>query len=237
MHEKNEKPIEIGRLQRFAVDYVLDRNMQLFHAGPPNGKQVACVGAGPASLACAAELAKLGYHVTIFDRNELPGGLDTHGIAAYKLRAKDSLREVELIRGSRRRIPPEHRPLGATCLFEKLEKDFDAIFIGIGLGETWDLKIPGEELDGVVGAMEFIEPTKTRAFKDVPVGRRVACIGAGNTAIDVVTAAKRLGAEQVHLIYRRGESRYARVSLRIRSGQTRWRDFSLATAADPCCWQ
>src|SRR6202789_1832153 len=151
MHEKQEKPIEIGRLQRFAVDYVL----------------------------------------TIFDRNELPGGLDTHGIAAYKLRAKDSLREVDLIRA----LGVEFRQnttVGRDVLFEKLEKDFDAIFIGIGLGETWDLKIPGDELDGVVGAMEFIEPTKTRAFKDVPVGRRVACIGAGNTAIDVVTAAKRL---------------------------------------------
>ena len=160
---------------------------------------------GPASLACAAELAKLGYHVTIFDRNELPGGLDTHGIAAYKLRAKDSLREVDLIRG----LGVEFRQsitVGRDISFEKLEKDFDAIFIGIGLGETWDLKIPGGELDGVVGAMEFIEPTKTRPFQDVPVGRRVACIGAGNTAIDVVTAAKRLGAEQVHLIYRRGES-------------------------------
>jgi dihydropyrimidine dehydrogenase (NAD+) subunit PreT len=205
MHEKEAKPIEIGRLQRFAVDYVLDRGIQLFRAGPPNGKRVACVGSGPASLACAAELAKLGYQVEIFDRNELPGGLDTHGIAAYKLRANDSLREVDLIRA----LGVEFRQnttVGRDISFEKIEKDFDAIFIGIGLGETWDLKIPGDELDGVVGAMEFIEPTKTRSFQDVPVGRRVACIGAGNTAIDVVTAAKRLGAEQVHLIYRRGES-------------------------------
>ena len=205
MHEKKEKPIEIGRLQRFAVDYVLDHNIQLFHAGQPNGKRAACIGAGPASLACAAELAKLGYHVTIFDRNELAGGLDTHGIAAYKLRAKDSLREIDLIRD----LGVEFRQniiVGRDVLFENLEKDFDAIFVGIGLGETWDLKIPGDELDGVVGAMEFIEPTKTRPFQDVPVGRRVACIGAGNTAIDVVTAAKRLGAEQVHLIYRRGET-------------------------------
>ena len=205
MHEKKEKPIEIGRLQRFAVDYVLDRGIQLFRAGAPNGKRVACVGSGPASLACAAELAKLGYRAEIFDRNELPGGLDTHGIAAYKLRANDSLREVDQIRA----LGVEFRQnttVGRDISFEKIEEDFDAIFIGIGLGETWDLKIPGNELDGVVGAMEFIEPTKTRSFQDVPVGRRVACIGAGNTAIDVVTAAKRLGAEQVHLIYRRGET-------------------------------
>jgi glutamate synthase (NADPH/NADH) small chain len=205
MHEKNEKPIEIGRLQRYSVDYVLDRHIKLFHAGAPNGKKVACIGSGPASLACAAELARRGYKVTIFDRNVLPGGLDTLGIAAYKLRAKDSLREVEMIRD----LGVEFRQkitVGKDKSFSDLEKEFDAIFIGVGLGETWDLQIPGEEFEGVVGALEFIEATKTLPFGEVPVGRRVACIGAGNTAIDVVTAAKRLGAEQVHLIYRRGES-------------------------------
>jgi dihydropyrimidine dehydrogenase (NAD+) subunit PreT len=204
MHEKNEKPIEIGRLQRYSVDYVLDRHIKLFHAGAPNGKKVACIGSGPASLACAAELAQRGHKVTIFDRNGLPGGLDTLGIAAYKLRAKDSLREVEMIRD----LGVEFRQkvtVGKDKSFNDLEREFDAIFVGIGLGETWDLKIPGEEFEGVIGALEFIEATKTLPFGDVPVGRRVACIGAGNTAIDVVTAAKRLGAEQVHLIYRRGE--------------------------------
>src|SRR5271156_3210319 len=136
MHEKEEKPIEIGRLQRYAVDYVLDRNIRLFEAGAPNGKRVACVGSGPASLACAAELAKLGYHVTIFDRNELPGGLDTHGIAAYKLRASDSLREIGMVRD----LGVEFRQntvIGRDVSFTQLEKDFAAIFIGIGLGEPW----------------------------------------------------------------------------------------------------
>ena len=204
MHEKEEKPIEIGRLQRYAVDHVLDRNIQLFHPGAPNGKHVALIGSGPASLACAAELAKLGYRTTIFDRNELAGGLDTYGIAAYKLRAKDTLREVELVRG----LGVEFRQkttVGSDITFAQLEKDFDAIFIGVGLGDTGALKIPGEDLQGVIGAMEFIEPTKVRPFAQLNVGRRIACIGAGNTAIDVVTAAKRLGAEIVHLIYRRGE--------------------------------
>ncbi|MFZ1975004.1 MAG: NAD(P)-dependent oxidoreductase [Candidatus Acidiferrales bacterium] len=204
MHEKEEKPIEIGRLQRYAVDHVLDNNIQLFHAGAPNGKRLACIGSGPASLACAAELAKLGYQVTVFDSNELPGGLDTLGIAAYKLRAKDSLREVELVRA----LGVEFRQnttVGRDVTFDQVEKQFDAIFIGVGLGETWDLNMPGEDLTGVYGAMEFIEPTKVLPLRDVSIGRRVACIGAGNTAIDVVTAAKRLGAEIVHLIYRRGE--------------------------------
>jgi glutamate synthase (NADPH/NADH) small chain len=204
MHEKEEKPIEIGRLQRYAVDHVLDRNIQLFRAGAPNGKCIALIGSGPASLACAAELAKLGYRTTIFDRNELPGGLDTYGIAAYKLRAKDALREVELVRS----IGVEFRQkvtVGRDITFAQLEKDFDAIFIGVGLGETGNLGVPGEDLQGVVGAMEFIEPTKIHPFAQLTIGRRIACIGAGNTAIDVVTAAKRLGAEIVHLIYRRGE--------------------------------
>ena len=98
MHEKGEPPIEIGRLQRYAVDHVLDNNIQLFHAGAPNGKKVACIGSGPASLACAAELAKWGYDVTIFDRNELPGGLNTYGIAAYKARAEDAIREADLVK-------------------------------------------------------------------------------------------------------------------------------------------
>jgi glutamate synthase (NADPH/NADH) small chain len=204
MHEKQEKPIEIGRLQRYAVDHVLDKNIHLFHAGAPNGKRLACFGSGPASLACAAELAKLGYQATIFDRNDLPGGLDTLGIAAYKLRAKDSLREVELVRGLGVEFR-QNKTVGRDITFDQLEKQFDAIFIGVGLGETWDLNLSGQNLDGVFGAMEFIEATKVRSFADVNVGRRVVCIGAGNTAIDVVTAAKRLGAEIVHLIYRRGE--------------------------------
>jgi dihydropyrimidine dehydrogenase (NAD+) subunit PreT len=204
MLEKGAKPIEIGRLQRFSVDYVLDRHIQLFRAGKPNGKRVACIGSGPASLACAAELAKMGYSITVFDRHEFPGGLNTYGIAAYKTRAKDSLREVEMVRA----LGVEFRQktaVGRDISFAQLEKDFDAIFIGIGLGETEALALPGEDLIGVRGAIEFIEQTKLGSFAEVEVGRRVACIGAGNTAIDVVTAAKRLAAETVHLIYRRGE--------------------------------
>jgi dihydropyrimidine dehydrogenase (NAD+) subunit PreT len=204
MVEKGMKPIEIGRLQRHAVDYVLDRHIRLFQPGPANGKRVACIGSGPASLACAAELAKRGYRVTIFDRNESPGGLNTYGIAAYKLRAADSLREVEFVRdlGVEFRQKSE---VGRDVTFIQLEKEHDAIFIGVGLGETWDLDVASRALQGIYGAIEFIERTKMNSFDKVEIGRRVACIGAGNTAIDVVTAARRLGAEVVHMIYRRGE--------------------------------
>src|ERR1700730_14219859 len=159
---------------------------------------------GPASLSCAAELARQGYHITIFDRRELPGGLSTYGIAAYKTRATDSLREVEMVKS----LGVEFRQkmeVGRDVTFDQLEKDFDAIFAGVGLGETWAMDIPGEDLEGVYGAIEFIERTKVLPFAKITVGRRVACIGAGNTAIDVVTAARRLGAETVHLIYRRSQ--------------------------------
>jgi glutamate synthase (NADPH/NADH) small chain len=204
MHEKGEAPIEIGRLQRYSVDYVLANKIQLFRAGAPNGKRVACIGSGPASLACAAELAKLGYDVTIFDRHDLPGGLNTYGIAAYKTRAADAVHESDLVKqlGVKFRQKTE---VGRDISFADLETQFDAIFIGVGLGETWALELPGENLQGVYGAIEFIEQTKIQPFREIELGRRIACIGAGNTAIDVVTAARRLGAEAVYLVYRRGE--------------------------------
>jgi len=204
MHEKGELPIEIGRLQRYAVDHVLANHIQLFQPGAPNGKRVACIGSGPASLACAAELAKWGYEVTIFDRNEFPGGLNTYGIAAYKTRAADSIREVDLIRQLGVKFQ-QGVEIGRDVILETLEREFGAVFIGVGLGETWDLRLPGENLRGVFGAIEFIEKTKVQPLHEVEVGLRVACIGAGNTAIDVVTAARRLGAQTVNLIYRRGE--------------------------------
>lgn len=204
MVEKGEEPIEIGRLQRHAADYVLDRNIELFQRATANGKRVACIGAGPASLACAAELAKWGFDVTVFDRRENPGGLNTYGIAAYKMRASDAIREVNLVRqlGVKFR---QNTEVGRDISFLDLESQFDAIFMGVGLGETWDLTLPGETLQGVLGAIEFIERTKVQPLHDVEIGRRIACIGAGNTAIDVVTAARRLGAEAVYLVYRRGE--------------------------------
>jgi dihydropyrimidine dehydrogenase (NAD+) subunit PreT len=204
MHERGESPIEIGRLQRYAVEYVLRRDIQLFSPGAPNGKRVACIGSGPASLACAGELAKYGYEVAVYDRHELPGGLNTYGIAAYKARAADSVREVDLVKQLGVTFC-QKTEVGRDVGIADLERQCDAIFIGVGLGETCALNVPGEELHGVYGAIEFIERTKVQPFGQIEVGRRVACIGAGNTAIDVVTAARRLGAETVYLIYRRGE--------------------------------
>jgi len=202
LNAEGKKPVEIGRLQRYAVDPVIARGTQLFKAAAPNGYRVALIGAGPASLSCAAELRKRGYETVVFDANPQPGGLNTYGIAAYKMRAHDVAREIEMVRS----LGVEIRSgvsIGKDVTVDNLERDYDAIFIGVGLGETEDLRIPGEDLADCRDALSFIEETKSKSFDQVQVAKRVAVIGAGNTAIDVVTAARRLGAEEVYMVYRR----------------------------------
>ncbi|MGD1095537.1 MAG: NAD(P)-dependent oxidoreductase [Bryobacteraceae bacterium] len=199
LHRYNKQPIEIGRLQRHAMDHFYSHHPSI--PVPEAGeKRVACVGAGPASLACAAELRRRGLAVTVFDRNPMAGGLNTYGIAEYKLRPADSLKEVELVlsMGAEFRLGVE---IGDDI--DSLEREFDAIFIGVGLGPTHRLNLPGDDLPGVVDALRFIADYKTGS---TPVGRHVAVIGAGNTAIDAATAARRLGAERVHILYRRSEA-------------------------------
>ena len=199
-----DKPIEIGRLQRYATDFAVESGRQIFQKGAPNGKKVAIIGSGPAGLSCATYLARLGYEVTIYEKKPLAGGLDTYGMAEYKMSQKDSLDEVALVGklGVEFRLNCE---IGSDVLFEDLQKNYDAIFVGVGLGATRDLNVVGEDLDGVLDALYFIEKIKTRDWENVPIGKIVAVIGAGNTAIDAVTQAKRLGAEKVLLIYRRTE--------------------------------
>ena len=203
LNGEGKRPVMIGRLQRHAVDHVLDNNISLFAPGKPNGKRVALIGGGPASLSCAFYLRLEGYETVIFDAHPKPGGLNTYGIAAYKMRADESVRETGMIR----EMGVEFRcgvTVGKDISLAQLEKEYDAVFIGIGLGDTEKLGIEGESLEGSMDALTFIEQTKTRKFTDVTVGKRVAVIGGGNTAIDVATAAKRLGAEDVYMVYRRG---------------------------------
>jgi glutamate synthase (NADPH/NADH) small chain len=159
------------------------------------------VGGGPASIACAAELRRRGLAVTIFDNRPLPGGLNTYGVAEYKLRPTDSLREVDLVRS----LGVEFRQaeIGIDPPLATLEQQFDRIFLGLGLGSMLQLDIPGEQSSGVIDALQFIARYKTS--HDIAVGRRVAVIGGGNTAIDAANAACRLGAPEVHIFYRRGE--------------------------------
>jgi dihydropyrimidine dehydrogenase (NAD+) subunit PreT len=197
-----QKPIEIGRLQRYATDHVLSRSRDVLRAGAPNGRSVGIVGSGPAGLSCATYLARLGYAVTIYERKPLAGGLDTYGMAEYKMTQRVSQEEVAQVA----RLGVEIRTnteVGRDVAFDELTSRHDAVFLGVGLGATRSLGIPGEELEGVYDALDFIERIKSRDWPTVPVGRTVAVVGAGNTAVDAVTQARRLGAERVLMIYRR----------------------------------
>jgi glutamate synthase (NADPH/NADH) small chain len=198
----DHKPIQIGRLQRYATDHVMDRGIDVFKPGTPTGKKVAVIGAGPAGLSCAAELAKLGHSVTVLEKKPLAGGLSTYGIVVFREPVEVSLAEVEMVK----RLGVEIKTginVGVDISLENLTSGFDAVFIGVGLGKVPTLGIPGENLPGVVDGIEFIEATKTQKLETIKVGKRVAVIGAGNTAIDAATIAKRLGAEQVVMVYRR----------------------------------
>ncbi|MEK7767936.1 MAG: FAD-dependent oxidoreductase, partial [bacterium] len=202
-HHMEERPVTIALLQRYATDFAMKKKIQFFAPGKPTGKNVAVIGAGPSGLACAHELRVLGHAVTVFEAKNILGGLNTWGIAEYKMGKDVSLYEVQMILDLGVEVR-ENTPVTPEML-PKLEKVFDAIFVGIGLGETNALKIPGEDLPGVRDALSFIEEIKMKPLHTVDVGRRVAVIGAGNTAVDAATQAKRLGAEWVAMVYRRGE--------------------------------
>lgn len=201
MHRYNEQPIEIARLQRFAMDSLHESGAPLpFEPGEDTGKSVALIGGGPASLACAAELRRRGIRAETFDARPLPGGLNTYGIAEYKLPLAESLREIDML-----------AQLGVTFHFSvtvdakkltELEASHDAVFLGVGLGAIHKLGIAGETLHGVTNALDYIADYKSGKITSAP--ERVAIIGAGNTAIDAANAAARLGASEVHMVYRRG---------------------------------
>lgn len=201
MHGFNEQPIEIGRLQRFAMDNFHAQGGRLPRKSDENHpEKIACIGAGPASLAAAAELQQRGFQVTVFDKRLLPGGLNTYGMAEYKLHLADSLDEIELIKelGVEFRLGVD---ISGEASLAELEAEFDIIFIGAGLGAMHRLEVPGESHTGVIDALQFIEDYKTG--KTTQITDNVVVVGAGNTAIDAANAAKRLGAKSVSILYRR----------------------------------
>lgn len=198
------RPVPIGKLQAYATDPVVQGGIQLFTAAPATGKKVAIVGGGPAGLSCAAELTKLGHETIVFDGAAEPGGLNTNGIAEYKLERTAALAEIEWLKGLGVKI--RHNTfVGDDVTFAELLEDFDALFVGAGLGDIPELGLPGEDLSGVLDALQLIADAKARTISPGEfTGKNVIVLGGGNTALDAVRLAVRLGALSTTLVYRRG---------------------------------
>ncbi len=204
-HGDGQPPIQIGRLQRHATDWLIASGETTFRAGPANGMSVGLVGSGPASLAAAVRLREWGYDVTLYEAQKKGGGLDTYGIVSFRLPVDVSLAEVDLVERLGARFEYGVR-VGKDITKDELLKRHDALFVAVGLGVPPRLNVPGEDLPGVLDALPFIEETKTKDPATIRVGRNVLVIGAGNTAVDAATAARRLGAETVTMVYRRTEA-------------------------------
>lgn len=202
---EEDRPVRIGALQRHATDWLMEREATPFVRAPATGRRIAVVGAGPAGLACAHRLALHGHGVTVFDAKPKPGGLNEYGIAAYKLADDFAQREVAFILGVGGIAVEHDRLLGRDLDLTALREEYDAVFLAIGQAGVRALDLEGEALAGVHNAVDFIAALRQSVDKSaLPVGRRVVVIGGGNTAIDAATQARRLGAEDVTIVYRRG---------------------------------
>ena len=204
VYKKDDTPIRIGDLQRYSIDWAMHNNVKIFEPGKPTGKHVAIIGGGPAGLSAARDLRRFGHDVTIFDAHEELGGLNTYGIVPFRLSADVAIWEAQQVIDLGVKVVTKCI-VGRDITMEALIKDFDAVVLACGMGGVPKLGIPGEELEGVYDALEFIE--RAKMGQDVGVlGNHVAVIGAGNTAIDALTCSKRLGVERVTMYYRRGEA-------------------------------
>jgi dihydropyrimidine dehydrogenase (NAD+) subunit PreT len=203
--EQEGKAIEIGRLQRYAVDPILQSGVQPFVRTRPTGKRVAVVGGGPAGLSCAHRLAFLGHEVTVIEARERLGGLNEYGVAEYKVPEHFARAEVDFILGIGGISVQTATRLGRDVSLTELRRGFDAVFLGMGLAGVNALNCDGEALKGVYDAVDYIATLRqAEEFATLPVGRRIVVIGGGNTAVDIAVQTKRLGAEDVTLVYRRG---------------------------------
>jgi dihydropyrimidine dehydrogenase (NAD+) subunit PreT len=198
-------PIQIGKLQRFATDRAYAEGWRFFEAGPDTGKTVALLGAGPASLACAHELRRLGHGCTVYEKRPVVGGLNTTGVAPYKMQPDRAADEVDWVLGIGGVDVVTGVSVGEQVSFAELEARHDAVFLGMGLGPDTRLRVPGDELPGVHGAVDFIEEMKLTPLSLAGV-RHAVVVGGGNTAMDVVREARGLGVTDVVMLYRGDEA-------------------------------
>lgn len=203
-----DQPVAIGRLQRHAVDALLETGDHPFVRAALTGKKVAVVGAGPAGLACAHALAVQGHDVDLLDGGAKPGGLNEFGIAAYKTVDNFAQREVAWILSIGGITLKSGVRLGTDCSLAQLRKNYDAVFLGLGLPTANALNLEGKDLEGVADAIGFIADLRqAQDLSTIPIGRRVVVIGGGMTAIDAAAQSKLLGAEEVTMVYRGGPAR------------------------------
>ncbi len=196
--------IQIGRLQNFATDQAIKSGTPLFSPGADNGKKVAIIGAGPAGIACACELRTMGYTVDIYEAKDKPSGLTVYGVAPYKITNKEVLDEMDYLQKQLQFNIHYNSNISTSEQLKELEEKYDALFLGVGLGATATLNMPGEDKTNVVGAVEFIEELRMKQHK-VAVPESVIIIGGGNTAVDAASESARMGAENVYLAYRRSK--------------------------------
>jgi len=200
-----DKPVNIGLLQRYSTDPIFENSIGLFERGPESGKRVAVIGGGPAGLSCAHRLSMLGHSSVVLNRNQKLGGLNEYGIAAYKTVNDFAQREVEYILSIGGIEVRNEVALGADFTLAELQDEYDAVFLGFGLGSVNDLGLANENIDGVLNAVDYIAELRQADDKgDLPVGDHIVVIGGGMTAIDIAVQTKRLGAKYVDIVYRRG---------------------------------
>ena len=217
------RPVQIGRLQRHAVDALMESAQpQLFTRAAPTGKTVAVVGAGPAGLACAHTLARLGHAVVVYDAKPKAGGLNEYGLASYKTPDDFAQKEIAWLLDIGGITLRQGWRLETPAQLDALRQDHDALFLGMGLQQTHLLGVPGEHLDGVQDAVDFIATLRqTPQLATLPVGRRVVVIGGGMTAVDAAVQSKLLGAQEVHMVYRRGANTMSASNAEQEWAQTR----------------